>query len=81
MPCRLLNPYIVRTLDSVKHNYTSTRFVKFLDILPGSDNTRIFSDWDAPEEHAPTARPWSILAAPEGTSLIGKIQYASIFHR
>ena len=72
MPCRMLNAYIVRKLDSVKNNFTPTRFAEYAEMIPGSDNTRIFSDWDAPEEHDPTARPWAILAAPEGTSCKGK---------
>ena len=66
MPCRLLNAYIVRPLESVKHNFAPTTFGMMC-----TDNTRIFSDWEAPEEHDPTARPWSILAAPEGTSCKG----------
>lgn len=66
MPCRLLNSYIVRPPESAKHNYTPTTFGTMKN-----DNTRIFSDWEAPEEHDPTARPWSILAAPEGTSCKG----------
>ncbi len=61
MPCRLLNAYQVRSPESVKNNFTPTTFGSML-----SDNTRIFSDWEAPEEHDPTARPWAILAAPEG---------------
>ena len=69
MPCRMLNSYIVRKLDSVQHGFTPTRFS---DIPLGSSNTRIFSDWDAPEEHDGTARPYAILAAPEGTSCKGK---------
>lgn len=67
MPCRLLNPYIVRPLESVKCNFIPTTFGTLL-----TDNTRLFSDWNAPEEHDPTARPWSILAAPEGEMCIGK---------
>lgn len=35
-------------------------------------NTFLFSDWDAPEEHAPEARPWSMLSALEGTRFAGK---------
>ncbi len=66
MPCRLLNAYIVRPPESVKHNFVPTLFGTMR-----TDNTRIFSDWEAPEEHDPTARPWSILAAPEGTSCKG----------
>ena len=72
MPCRMLNSYIVRTLDAVKHNFTPTRFVEFMNDPIGSDNTRIFSDWDAPEEHDAEKRPYSIIAAPEGTSAKGK---------
>lgn len=71
MPCRMLNAYIVRDLESVKNNYDPTCFVAPGEAL-GSMNTRIFSDWDAPEEHDPTARPYAILAAPEGTSCKGK---------
>ena len=63
MPCRLLNAYIVRPLESVENNFVPTTFGTLR-----LDNTRIFSDWEAPEEHNPTARPWSILAAPEGNS-------------
>ena len=66
MPCRLLNAYIVRPPESVKNNFTPTTFGKMR-----ADNTRIFSDWKAPEEHDPTARPYSIIAAPEGTSCKG----------
>lgn len=69
MPCKILNAYIVRKLDSVKDNFEPTCFAE----KPlGYNNTRIFSDWDAPEEHDGTARPYSILAAPEGTSCKGK---------
>ncbi len=66
MPCRLLNSYIVRPLDAVKDDFSPTRFGTM-----STDNTRIFSDWEAPEETDPTARPWSILAAPEGNSCKG----------
>lgn len=57
MPCRLLNTYTIRGADSV--NPTTFGTLR-------NDNTRIFSDWEAPEEHDPTARPWAILAAPVG---------------
>lgn len=67
MPCRLLNAYIVRSMDAVQYNFKPTTFGTMR-----TDNTRIFSDWEAPEEHDPTARPWAILAAPEGTSCKGK---------
>ena len=72
MPCKMLNAYIVRKLDSVKNNFTPTRFAEYLNAPLGSCNTRIFSDWDAPEEHDGTARPYAIIAAPEGTSCKGK---------
>ena len=67
MPCRLLNAYIVRPLEAAKSNFTPTTFGSLR-----SDNTRIFSDWQAPEEYDPCARPWSIISAPEGTSCKGK---------
>lgn len=67
MPCRLLNAYMIRPMDAVKNNYAPTRFGTMR-----CDNTRLFSDWEAPEEHDPTARPWSIISAPEGTSCSGK---------
>jgi hypothetical protein len=57
MPCRLLNAYTIRSADSVNPTVFGTL---------RNDNTRIFSDWEAPEETNPTARPWSILAAPVG---------------
>lgn len=66
MPCRLQNAYIVRPAESVEQGYTPTVFG---DIE--SNNTRLFSDWEAPEEHNPAARPWSIISAPEGDSCIG----------
>lgn len=67
MPCRLLNAYIVRPPESVKDNFVPTTFGNLR-----SNNTRIFSDWEAPDEYDPTARPWSILAAPEGNSCKAK---------
>lgn len=66
MPCRLLNTYQVRPLEAVEHDFTPTRFGTIQ-----RDNTRIFSDWDAPEVHDPNERPWSILSAPEGDSCKG----------
>lgn len=71
MPCRLLNSYIVRPMESAKHHYVPTTFGTMRN-----DNTRIFSDWIAPEEHDPTARPWSILAAPEGNLCKGHFSAA-----
>jgi hypothetical protein len=66
MPCRFLNAYMIR------------QPMPQLGLLEGTgfqlenDNTRIFSDWDAPEEHDPEARPWSLLGCEEGTVLKGK---------
>jgi hypothetical protein len=69
MPCRMLNSYMVRPLDAVKDDFVPTCFAS----TPlGSYNTRIFSDWDAPEVHDGTARPYSIISAPEGTSCKGR---------
>lgn len=73
MPCRLLNSYQVRPMDAVKDNFVPTTFGTL-----GDNNTRLFSDWDAPEEHDPEARPWSIIAAPEGDSCAGRFS-ASMF--
>lgn len=72
MPCRMLNAYIVRDLESVNHGFRPTRFVDFLDEPIGACNTRIFSDWDAPEVHDGSERPYSIFAAPEGTICRGR---------
>ncbi len=66
MPCRFLNTYQVRPQD-VNKIYEPTVFG---GIQP--DNTFLFSDWEAPEEHDPRARPWAILAAPVGASLKGR---------
>lgn len=65
MPCRLLNSYMVRPMNSTL--FKPTRFGNML-----CDNTRLFSDWTPPEEHDPSARPWSILAAPEGKDSAGR---------
>ena len=66
MPCRLLNSYQVRPLNTSKV-FSPTRFGGLKN-----DNTILFSDWLPPEEHDPAARPWSILAAPEGDSCAGR---------
>ncbi|MBQ8398057.1 MAG: hypothetical protein IJX53_07695 [Clostridia bacterium] len=66
MPCRFLNAYQVRPMDAAKI-YKPTRF----GTMP-CDNTVLFSDWDAPEVHDPTERPWAIIAAPEGDSCKGR---------
>ena len=67
MPCMLLNSYIVRPMNE------ETKAANFVPTLFGlhNHNTFLFSDWEAPEEHDPTARPWAILAAPQGTSCKG----------
>ncbi len=65
MPCRMLSAYQVRPMD-VNQIFVPTRFGDL-----SIDNTVLFSDWDAPEVHDPTERPWSILAAPEGDSCKG----------
>ncbi len=70
MPCRMLYTYQVRPIDSLKkHRFSPTTFGTM-----AANNTRIFSDWDAPEVHDPTERPYSILAAPMGT--IGKGRFS-----
>lgn len=66
MPCRMLNPYQIRPVEMEKEKMGSTQFGS----MP-VDNTLIFSDWDAPEEHDPKARPWSIISAPEGNLFAG----------
>lgn len=66
MPCKLLYAYQVRPLD-VSKTFRPTRFGS--NVLA---NTCLFSDWTAPEERNPEARPWAILAAPEGTSCAGR---------
>ncbi len=65
MPCRMLNSYQVRPMN-VGSIFKPTR----VGSMP-FDNTVLFSDWDAPEEHDPEARPWSMIAAPEGDSCKG----------
>ena len=67
MPCSLLYTYSARTPEMGN----PTRFGTLRTY-----NTRLVSDWEPPEEHDPTARPWSILSAPEGTFLVGKFSVA-----
>ena len=67
MPCKLLYSYQVRPLQAVKENFTPTRFGTM-----GMLNTCLFSDWTPPEEHDPTARPWTILSTVEGIYCKGK---------
>lgn len=71
MPCRMLNSYF-----SAYHVQQTTNFKGITFDKMRNDNTRIFSDWDAPEEHDPEARPWSLLGCVEGTSLKGKFSAA-----
>lgn len=66
MPCRVLNSYMVRPSD-VSEAFKPTRFG-----APPIDNTVLFSDWDAPEVHDPTERPYSVLSSPEGNSCAGR---------
>ena len=61
MPCKMLYDYQVRPLSAVKHNFVPTTFGTLYN-----NNTRLFSDWDAPEVHDPNERPWAMIAAPEG---------------
>ena len=72
MPCRMLNSYMVRK------PMPQWGIMKGTSFPLRTDNTRIFSDWDAPEEHDPEARPWSLLGCREGTLLKGKFS-ASMF--
>ncbi len=64
MPCRLLYSYMVRT-DMPEAGISKTAFPL------QNTNTFLFSDWDAPEEHDASMRPWSILGALEGDCLAG----------
>ena len=63
MPCRMLNSYMVRPMGGP---YPATTFEM------KRDNTFLFSDWEAPEEHDPLARPWSLLGCNEGKLFNGK---------
>lgn len=75
MPCRLLNNYQVIPPDvAIKNKRHPTKFGTMK-----MDNTVLFSDWEAPEEHNPEARPWSILAAPEGKVLKGNFSNFGVF--
>jgi hypothetical protein len=73
MPCKLLYSYQVRPPESVENGFTPTRFGKM-----GMSNTCLFSDWTPPEEHDPTARPWTILATVEGDSCRGKFSVGQV---
>ena len=61
MPCKMLYSYQVRPLSALEHGYDPTMFG-----TQSNNNTRIFSDWEAPEVHDPNERPWAMIAAPEG---------------
>lgn len=69
MPCRLLNAYMVLPARGA---VPATRFAM------RCDNTFLFSDWDAPEEHDPLARPWSLLGCVEGSLLKGRFSASMI---
>jgi len=66
-PCSLLYSYQVRSKGCEKRNFKPTRF--------GTMSVRssmLHSTWDAPEVRDPRERPWSVIAAPEGTSCRGR---------
>ena len=65
MPCKLLYGYMVRTGGS--SGLGTTHFGGNVNM-----NTMIRSTWDAPEEHDSKARPWAVIAAPEGDSAAGR---------
>ena len=69
MPCRLLNSYHTLPMEVV-NKYSVDWWSRFGTML--CDNTRLFSTWNAPEIHDPNEKPWSILAAPDGTMWEGK---------
>lgn len=73
MPCRLLNSYQLTLNNAVSGTVIETRFGTMR-----TDNTRIFSDWQAPEVHDPEARPYAILACPEGTVCKGRFSHAQV---
>lgn len=67
MPCKLLYSYQVRPKDVAKSHFEPTKFGTM-----GMPNTCLWSDWEAPEEHNPEARPWSLLGCVEGDSCAGR---------
>lgn len=73
MPCKLLYSYQVRPKEAVKSHFTPTTFGTM-----GMPNTCLFSDWDAPEEHDPSARPWSLLGCVEGDSCRGRFSATQV---
>ena len=70
MPCKMLHAYQIRPVGGTYNDPTlfgrQTRC-----------NTRIFSDWLPPEEYDPTARPWSILSAPQGDGYAGRFSLSA----
>ncbi len=72
MPCKLLYSYQVRPRESVKQNFSPTRFGNM-----GMPNTCLHSTWDAPEVIDSLERPWAVLAAPEGESCDGRFSMTS----
>ena len=73
MPCKHLYSYQVRPLESVRQNFSPTKFGEM-----GMPNTCLHSTWDAPEVTDSLDRPWAVLAAPEGDSCDGRFS-RSIF--
>ena len=67
MPCQLLYSYQVRPPESVKQNFSPTKFGTM-----GRSNTCLHSTWDAPEVTDSLERPWAVLAAPEGDGCDGR---------
>ena len=70
MPCQLLYSYQVRPPMKV---FKATTFGTM-----HTRNTRLFSDWEAPEVRDPKERPYSILATVEGTSGAGKFSTGQV---
>ena len=66
MPCKLLYDYQVRPVGCEVVHFTPTRFGGM-----GVPNTMLHSTWDAPEVRNSEERPWSVIAAPEGTMCTG----------
>ena len=63
MPCALMVKYHIVTKAERENIPRLAKRRDRFGQLP-TCNTYLFSDWDAPEEHDPTARPWSMLSAP-----------------
>lgn len=60
LPCVLLNAYY--------HIWDGVTFKLEMEMR----NSCLFSDWEAPEVHDPTERPWSLLSVLEGNQWRGK---------